>query len=359
MSKLFYYCLNYLRELKIKLDIGRHDVLRAILINFIPVFLGVLCAYILTVINEEREKEKFIESCIHTIYKDNRETIKILVDLTEGNYKLRDTTLYYINDTLITMADILEKIGIEYQVFKFVGYKTLIQSNVKLSIEYELLSKFEILDRYVENYNDDMERRYSYLLDNNSFLANDTQTKEHFTLYTYAVIQDLSRLLNLVVDLILYMEDKYEYDFLHPDREYANETNIALNKPVKYSSIEPINKYLPQQPLPEYINDGKKSWEYRWSSEFSDPQWIQIDLEAMFDIDAIVIRWESAAKEYDVLVSDDEVNWTKVHSGSANPCDIEVLELQTKGRFLKIFGKQRATPYGYSIIELEVYGDEL
>lgn len=42
---------------------------------------------------------------------------------------------------------------------------------------------------------------------------------------------------------------------------------------------------------PEHLVDGNKST--RWSSEFADNQWIQIDLGRVYDLDTMSIFWES------------------------------------------------------------------
>ncbi len=43
----------------------------------------------------------------------------------------------------------------------------------------------------------------------------------------------------------------------------------------------------------------------RWSSAFSDPQWIDLDLGSSYRVRRVVLRWEGAAsKDYDIQVSD-------------------------------------------------------
>ena len=44
----------------------------------------------------------------------------------------------------------------------------------------------------------------------------------------------------------------------------------------------------------------------RWSSGYSDPQWISIDLGSSQSISRLVLKWETAyAKSYQVQMSDD------------------------------------------------------
>jgi hypothetical protein len=52
--------------------------------------------------------------------------------------------------------------------------------------------------------------------------------------------------------------------------------------------------------------DGSTST--RWSSAFSDPQWIQIDLGSTQSICQVVLRWETASgKAYQIQTSADAV----------------------------------------------------
>ena len=56
----------------------------------------------------------------------------------------------------------------------------------------------------------------------------------------------------------------------------------------------------------------------RWSSQFSDSQWIQIDLGFKYDISRVKLNWENAyGKAYQIEVSSDGVNWTTIYSTSA------------------------------------------
>ncbi len=48
----------------------------------------------------------------------------------------------------------------------------------------------------------------------------------------------------------------------------------------------------------------------RWSSEFSDDQWICVDLSAIYAVQEVILRWETAfGAAYQVQVSDDASSW--------------------------------------------------
>ena len=53
----------------------------------------------------------------------------------------------------------------------------------------------------------------------------------------------------------------------------------------------------------------------RWSSAFSDPQWLEVDLGSSQSICQVGLNWEAAyATAFQVQVSADNVNWTTIYS---------------------------------------------
>jgi len=94
----------------------------------------------------------------------------------------------------------------------------------------------------------------------------------------------------------------------------------------------------------------------RWSSEYSDPQYIYVDLEDEYEIERVYIEWETAyARQYKIQVSNDAVNWTDVYTEYNGDGDIDDIFLEAKGRYIRVYCIQRATQYGNSIFELGVY----
>jgi hypothetical protein len=95
----------------------------------------------------------------------------------------------------------------------------------------------------------------------------------------------------------------------------------------------------------------------RWSSQFSDPQWLRVDLQATATISQVVLRWETAyATGYQVQVSGNATDWTTVHATSNGQGGTETLEVAGTGRYVRVFGTQRATGWGYSLWEVQVFG---
>ena len=135
------------------------------------------------------------------------------------------------------------------------------------------------------------------------------------------------------------------------DNSVLPTNNLALNKPVTATSIEGI-----AFPAKNAV-DGIATT--RWGSTFTDPQTFVVDLKASYNLTKIVVNWEAAcAKAYTISVSSDSITWTTVSTVAAGVAGVTNFNVTTTGRYVKILGTARATVYGYSLYELEVYGSE-
>ncbi|MFD3802945.1 discoidin domain-containing protein [Streptomyces sp. NPDC058611] len=95
----------------------------------------------------------------------------------------------------------------------------------------------------------------------------------------------------------------------------------------------------------------------RWSSQFADPQWIQVDLGAPAQLSQVVLRWEAAAaKAYRVELSTDGSNWSTAYSTTAGAGGNVTHDVTGTARYVRVYGTQRTTGYGYSLWEFQVYG---
>ena len=96
----------------------------------------------------------------------------------------------------------------------------------------------------------------------------------------------------------------------------------------------------------------------RWSSAFFDPQWITVDLGTAQDIDGVTLFWEGAyATEYKIQTSTNNTLWTDQHHEIAGNGGTDVINFTATGvRYVRMYGIQRATPYGYSLWEFQVNG---
>ncbi|MEV6610327.1 beta-1,3-glucanase family protein [Kutzneria sp. NPDC051319] len=95
----------------------------------------------------------------------------------------------------------------------------------------------------------------------------------------------------------------------------------------------------------------------RWSSAFSDPQWIEIDLGGAATINQVVLNWEAAyGKAFQIQVSDDNASWKDIYATTTGAGGTQTLNVTGSGRYVRMYGTQRGTPYGYSLFEFQVFG---
>ncbi|MGB7933040.1 MAG: discoidin domain-containing protein [Gammaproteobacteria bacterium] len=95
----------------------------------------------------------------------------------------------------------------------------------------------------------------------------------------------------------------------------------------------------------------------RWSSAWSDPQWIVVDLGAVYHINHVVLNWEAAyGKAYKIQVSTDGTSWTDKFSETNGDGGIDDVFIgATNAHYVRLWATQRGTPWGYSLYEFEVY----
>ncbi|MBY8877553.1 discoidin domain-containing protein [Actinacidiphila acidipaludis] len=95
----------------------------------------------------------------------------------------------------------------------------------------------------------------------------------------------------------------------------------------------------------------------RWSSAFSDPQWLQVDLGATHSISKVALNWEAAyATAFQIQTSNDGTTWTTIYSTTSGTGGNQTLNVSGSGRYVRMNGTARATQYGYSLWEFQVYG---
>ncbi len=125
--------------------------------------------------------------------------------------------------------------------------------------------------------------------------------------------------------------------------------NIALGKPTTASSVESADFPASNS------TDGDPTT--RWSSGFSDPQWLQVDLGRSYDLTHATLTWESAAAAaYQIQTSDDGSDWTTIYSNDDSPADIQDAALSGSGRYVRVYATSRASQWGDSLYEFALYG---
>ncbi|WP_031024015.1 discoidin domain-containing protein [Streptomyces sp. NRRL S-1314] len=130
-------------------------------------------------------------------------------------------------------------------------------------------------------------------------------------------------------------------------------TNVALNKPTTASSFQPSYGDCPCEPAK--ATDGRT--DTRWASDWSDPQWIQVDLGSATPVRKLQLVWDPAyAKSYEVQVSDNGTAWRTVHSTTTGNGDIDTIDVAATARHVRLHLTARGTGWGYSLHEFGIYG---
>jgi hypothetical protein len=128
--------------------------------------------------------------------------------------------------------------------------------------------------------------------------------------------------------------------------------NVAQGRPVTASSYQQQGDGAPFPPT--HATDGNLTT--RWASDWSDPQWIQVDLGTVTTFQHVQLVWEGAyARAYEIQVSDNGANWRAVHSTTTADGGVDGLDVNATGRYVRVYGTQRGTGWGYSLFELGVY----
>ncbi len=93
-----------------------------------------------------------------------------------------------------------------------------------------------------------------------------------------------------------------------------------------------------------------------WTSLASDPQWIAVDLGQMKDLSRVRLLWTTNyATSYQIQISADDTNWTTVYSTNNAAGGLEDTLVSGRGRYVRVYGTQRAGGGGYSLAEFDVF----
>ena len=132
--------------------------------------------------------------------------------------------------------------------------------------------------------------------------------------------------------------------------EYCGTQDLALDQPTTASSTQDATDYPASD-----ATDGDPGT--RWSSLFSDPQWLEVDLGSPQQICSVGLLWEAAyATAFQIQVSNDNSTWTTVYSTTTGTGGQQTFPISTTARYIRMYGTVRATQFGYSIFEFDVYG---
>lgn len=128
-------------------------------------------------------------------------------------------------------------------------------------------------------------------------------------------------------------------------------TNLARNKPVSASSTNSSNPTT-------HAADGNASTYWRSGSLSSSTiTWLRVDLQATYEVARAVINWDNKyyAKNYQIQVSNDDANWTTLHTDNAGNGGIDNATFApSTGRYVRVY-MTKNNKSSERVKELEVY----
>jgi nucleoid-associated protein YgaU len=124
---------------------------------------------------------------------------------------------------------------------------------------------------------------------------------------------------------------------------------ISQGKPAVASSLE-----KPEFPARQAVDGNPNT---RWSSAFSDPQWLRIDLGRTTTVNRVEIDWEASyATDYRIELSTDGETWETHWFGEGDGGN-DVLNILGEGRYVRMYSGSRSGTAGNSIWEMRVFGE--
>ncbi|MFG3585536.1 discoidin domain-containing protein [Streptomyces sp. NPDC047990] len=133
-----------------------------------------------------------------------------------------------------------------------------------------------------------------------------------------------------------------------PPSGSCNTANAAKGRPATASSTENAGT-----PASSAFDDNTAT---RWSSQASDPQWVQVDLGSVQDICKVDLNWEAAyGKAFTIQASANGQDWTTLKSVTDGTGGTASYAVSGSGRYVRINGTVRGTGYGYSLWEVAVH----
>lgn len=129
-------------------------------------------------------------------------------------------------------------------------------------------------------------------------------------------------------------------------------TNVARGRPASSSSNENNNFNAAA------AFDGNANT--RWSSAWSDKQWLEVNLGSAQQICSVTLQWEGISaygKAFEIQGSNDGATWAKLASVTNGAGGTQTLSVSNTGSYqrVRMSGTQRGSGYGYSLLEFQVF----
>ncbi|MFB7543173.1 discoidin domain-containing protein [Streptomyces zaomyceticus] len=141
------------------------------------------------------------------------------------------------------------------------------------------------------------------------------------------------------------------------DQPGGGDTLLSYGRPGAASSSQADSNCWECTPARAFDRDPASRWATSPTTGWTDPGWISVDLGATSQIHKVVLQWDPAyAKSFQIQVSPNGTDWTPIYSTTSGTGFKQTLTVSGTGRHVRMYGTERATAYGYSLWEFQVYG---
>jgi beta-glucosidase len=95
----------------------------------------------------------------------------------------------------------------------------------------------------------------------------------------------------------------------------------------------------------------------RWESTWTDPQWLEVDLQQSTTFTHVQIAWETAySSDFELQVSDDNSTWKTIYTDINGQGGIQQIRFpKVTARYVRLYMNKRASKFGDSIFDFDVF----
>ncbi|WP_436515371.1 hypothetical protein [Ekhidna sp. To15] len=131
--------------------------LKKILIDIVPVLVGILLALFINQYQQFQSEKAYIRNSVESIILENEENIKELEYALQRQATFMDTLESYLDQDEYTLADVLKKAkGVYSPDLKSTTWKFLVQDSKHTLVSYEFINQLAEIEKYevlVNRYN--------------------------------------------------------------------------------------------------------------------------------------------------------------------------------------------------------------
>lgn len=132
--------------------------MKKVLIEIIPVLVGILLALLINSWQQKLREEAYLKNSIQSIINENEENIKELNHAIKRQAILLDTLDKYMEEDRYSLADVLQKSqGVYTPDLKSTTWMFLIQDSKHTLVTYEFINMLAEIEKYeglINRYND-------------------------------------------------------------------------------------------------------------------------------------------------------------------------------------------------------------